>query len=163
MGTVHHVLILFVNVGVSAEDSDRQRVPAAVGDWLSDQRVVQHHTECHRQTGETHRQFTTSLLVANHIEFMLLHTETNVLCLLFILQVTVLPVMPNVNHRLVSMKIAFSPMARYWKLDLRKANVEKSCLSIYSKSNLILAHYKHIGIHVYVIQYVSLCDRTLST
>lgn len=53
LGTVRHTLTRFVNVCVVAEDSDRQRVPAAVGDRLSDQRVVQHHPERHRQAGET--------------------------------------------------------------------------------------------------------------
>lgn len=47
---------IVLNVCVVAEDSDGQRVPAAVGDRLSDQRVVQNHPERHRQTGETHMQ-----------------------------------------------------------------------------------------------------------
>lgn len=37
---VFHALIRFVNVCVSAEDSDGQRVLAAVRDRFSDQRVV---------------------------------------------------------------------------------------------------------------------------
>lgn len=65
-GSSSHV-ICSVNVCVAAEDGDRKRVPAAVGDGLSDQRVVQHHPERHRQAGEsqnthTHFQFTTSLV-----------------------------------------------------------------------------------------------------
>lgn len=36
------------------EDCDRQRVSSAVRDGLADQRVVQHHPECHRQAGEKH-------------------------------------------------------------------------------------------------------------
>lgn len=36
------------------EDCDRQRVSSAVRDGLADQRVVQHHSECHRQAGEKH-------------------------------------------------------------------------------------------------------------
>ena len=35
-----------------AEDSDGKRVPAAVGDGLADQRVVQDHPERHQQAGE---------------------------------------------------------------------------------------------------------------
>lgn len=38
---------------VVAEDSHGQRVPAAVGDRLSDHRVVHHHPERHRQAGES--------------------------------------------------------------------------------------------------------------
>lgn len=54
---------------VVAEDSDRQRVPAAVGDRLSDQRVVQNHPECHRQAGETQNIHKTHTVVVSMNHF----------------------------------------------------------------------------------------------
>lgn len=110
-GAEGHTLMWFrKRVCVVAEDSDGKRVPAAVGDGLADQRVVQDHPERHRQAGEArHTHTDTHMRHAHSFTFTapLLYSWSNGFpvdrnnVIPSVYKVTVCPLTESLPHRLL--------------------------------------------------------------